>query len=185
MAGNEVSIRPSAQGDRWVLERTLGDPNQMVHLNGPESPEALRKRHEKFLALSSDPSSGCMFTITIGSENAPAGSVGYWETEWDGQKGWETGWFVLPEFQGKGIATTATRMLMDHVAKLSRRFLFAYPSVNNGPSNAICRKLGSPSSGKLNPNTRPRAEDACVSTSGGLIRRRLERHTTRLTLILI
>jgi RimJ/RimL family protein N-acetyltransferase len=101
----------------------------MVHLNGPESPEALRKRHEKFLALSSDPSAGCMFTIAIGSENAPAGNVGYWETEWDGQKGWETGWFVLPEFQGNGIATTATRMLMDRVANLSRRFLFAYPSV--------------------------------------------------------
>jgi RimJ/RimL family protein N-acetyltransferase len=142
MVGNEVSIRPYAEGDMWVLERTLGDPSQMVHLNGAESPGMLRKRHEKFLALSSDPSAGCMFTITIGSENAPAGSVGYWETEWDGQEGWETGWFVLPEFQGKGIATTATRMLMDHVAKLSRRFLFAYPSVNNGPSNSICRKLG-------------------------------------------
>jgi RimJ/RimL family protein N-acetyltransferase len=142
MVGKRVSIRPYAGGDIWVLERTLGDSSQMVHLNGPESPEALRKRHEKFLALSSDPTAGCMFTITIGSENAPAGSVGYWETEWDGQKGWETGWFVLPEFQGKGIATTATRMMMDHVAEKSRRFLFAYPSVNNGPSNAVCRKLG-------------------------------------------
>ena len=142
MAGNEVSIRPYAVGDMWVMEKTLGDPSQMVHLNGAESPETLRKRHEKFLALSSDPSAGCMFTIIIGSENAPAGSVGYWETEWDGQKGWETGWFVLPEFQGKGIATTATRMLVDHVGKLNRRFLFVYPSVNNSPSNAICRKLG-------------------------------------------
>ena len=82
-----------------------------------------------------------MFTITVGPENCPAGNIGYWETEWDGQEGWETGWFVLPEFQRKGIATTATRLLMDHVAKLGRRFLFAYPSVNNGPSNAICRKL--------------------------------------------
>jgi hypothetical protein len=65
MVGKRVSIRPYAEGDIWVLERTLGDPSQMVHLNGPENPEALRKRHEKFLALSSDPSAGCMFTITI------------------------------------------------------------------------------------------------------------------------
>lgn len=135
-------IPPYAEGDMWVLEKTLGDPSQMVHLNGPESQEALRKRHEKYLARSSDPIAGCMFTITIGSENAPAGNVGFWETEWDGQKGWEAGWFVLPEFQGQGIATTATRTLVDHVAKLSLRFLFAFPSVNNGPSNAICRKLG-------------------------------------------
>jgi RimJ/RimL family protein N-acetyltransferase len=142
MAGNKVSIRPYAEGDLWVLERTLGDASQMVHLNGPEGPEALRRRHEKFLALSSDPSAGCMFTITVGPENTPAGSVGYWETEWEGQKGWETGWFVLPELQGRGIATAATRLLIDHVARLSRRFLFAYPSVDNGQSNAVCRKLG-------------------------------------------
>jgi len=142
MTGSEVSLRPYAEGDMWVLERTLGDPRQMVHLNGPEGPEALKKRHERFLALSAHPSAGCMFTITIGPENIAAGNIGYWETEWDGQEGWETGWFVLPELQGRGIATTATRMLIDRLAKLNRRFLFAYPSVNNGPSNSICRRLG-------------------------------------------
>ena len=142
MAGNEVSLRPYAEGDMWVLERTLGDPSQMVHLNGPESPEALRKRHKLFLALSADPSAGCMFVITMGPKNAPVGNVGYWERDEDEQEGWETGWFVLPEFQGKGIATAATRLLVDHVAKLSRRFLFAFPSVDNVQSNAICRKLG-------------------------------------------
>src|SRR5581483_8812256 len=131
MTGSKVSIRPYAEGDMWVLEKTLGDPAQMVHLNGPESPERLKKRHQNFVALSSDLSSGCMFTITVGPENEPAGSVGYWETDWEGEKGWETGWFVLPEFQGKGIATAATEMLISHVARLGRRFLFAYPSVTN------------------------------------------------------
>ena len=141
-AGDEVSIRPYADGDMWVLEKTLGDPTQMVHLNGPESAEKLGERHKKFLAMCADPHGGCMYTITLGPENAAAGNVGYWETEWDGQKGWETGWFVLPEHQGKGVATAATRMLASHVARLDRRFLFAFPSLDNGPSNAICRKLG-------------------------------------------
>ena len=126
----------------WVLERTLGEPGQMAHLNGPESLETLRKRHAKFLALSFDPSAGCMFTITVGPGDTPAGNVGYWETEWAGERGWEVGWFVLPEFQGRGVATEATRTLLDRVAKLGRRFIFAFPSVDNGPSNAICRKLG-------------------------------------------
>ncbi len=137
-----VAIRPYSDGDLWILQRTLGDPTQMVHLNGPESPETIGKRHKLFLALSADPSEGCMYTIIVGAENTPAGNVGYWEREEDGQKGWETGWFVLPEFQGKGIATAATRLLVDHVAKLNRRFLFAFPSVDNVQSNAICRKLG-------------------------------------------
>ena len=142
MAVNELSIRPYAEGDMWVLEKTLGDPTQMVHLNGPESSEKLQKRHKLFLAMSADYHAGCMYTITMGLENAPVGNVGYWEAEQDGQKGWETGWFVLPEFQRRGIATAAIRMLANHVATLDRRYLFAYPSVNNVPSNAICRKLG-------------------------------------------
>jgi len=137
-----VSIRPYAEEDKCVLEKTLGDPTQMVYLNGPESPEKLLKRHKKYVAMSADQCAGCVYTITIGPENAPVGNVGYWETEWDGLKGWETGWFVLPEFHGKGIATAAMKMLVTIVAKLERRYLFAFPSVNNGPSNAICRKLG-------------------------------------------
>lgn len=142
MAGNGVSLRPYAEGDMWVLERTLGDASQMVHLNGPESLERLGGRHKNFLAMSADPRAGCMYTITSGPENAAAGNIGYWETDWDGQKRWETGWFVLPDLHGKGIATAATRLLVDHVAKLSQRHLYAYPSVNNHPSNATCRKLG-------------------------------------------
>jgi len=53
------------------------------------------------------------------------------------------GWFVLPEFQGRGIATSATRLTIDAIAKLeSHKFVFAFPSVENHQSNAICRKLG-------------------------------------------
>ncbi len=157
MARNGVSIRPYAEGDMWVLERTLGDPSQMVHLNGPETVEQLRERHKRFLGMSADPRAGCMYTITVGPKNVAAGNVGYWETEWDGQKGWETGWFVLPEFQGRGVATAATKMLVNQVAKLSRRFLFAYPSVNNHPSNAICGKLGFTLTGEVESEYPPKS----------------------------
>jgi len=34
--GIDVSIRPYAEGDLWLLEKTLGDPGQMVHLNAGE-----------------------------------------------------------------------------------------------------------------------------------------------------
>jgi RimJ/RimL family protein N-acetyltransferase len=142
MAGNEISLRPYAEGDMWVLERTIGDPSQMAHLNWAESAEKLRERHKNRLARSADPSHGCDYIITVGTAKVAAGHTGYWEREWEGQKGWETGWFILPELQGTGIATAAMRKLVNHVAKLDRRYLFAFPSVNNAPSNAICRKLG-------------------------------------------
>ena len=141
--GIDVSIRPYAEGDLWLLERTLGNPGQMVHLNGPESMEQIRKRHSRFLAMSADQQAGCQFTVLAGPLRAPAGNVGFWESEWNGQNGWEMGWFVLPEFQGRGIASAATKLVIDRITKLhSRKFVFAFPSVENDQSNAICRKLG-------------------------------------------
>jgi RimJ/RimL family protein N-acetyltransferase len=141
MLASEVSIRPYAEGDMWILERTLGDPRQMVHLNGPERPEKIRERHMKYVTMSADQRTGCMFTVMVGT--AAAGNIGYWETDWDGQKVWETGWFVLPEFQRRGVATEATRQLIGVVSKLqSHRFLMAFPSEDNRPSNAIPKKLG-------------------------------------------
>ncbi|MFI5419996.1 MAG: GNAT family N-acetyltransferase [Nitrososphaerales archaeon] len=143
MNGLDVLVRPYAEGDLWLLERTLGDPSQMVYLNGPESTEQLQKRHAKLLAMSADQHAGCQFTILAGPLHAPAGNVGYWESEWKGQTGWEMGWFVLPEFQGHGVASEATRQIIELITKLqSHKFVFAFPSVNNHPSNAVCRKLG-------------------------------------------
>ncbi|MCI4345993.1 MAG: GNAT family N-acetyltransferase [Thermoplasmata archaeon] len=150
MSEIEVSVRPYAEGDRWILERTLGDPIQMVNLNGPESVEHIGKRHSRFLAMSTDSRAGSQFTILAGPLQAPAGNVGYWESEWGGQTGWEMGWFVLPEFQRRGIATAATRLIIDRIQKLrSHRLVLAFPSVENHPSNAICRKLGFTLAGRV------------------------------------
>jgi RimJ/RimL family protein N-acetyltransferase len=50
---------------------------------------------------------------------------------------------VLPEFQGRGIATTATAQAIELMkAERKHQFLHAYPSAENDASNAICRKLG-------------------------------------------
>ncbi len=138
---DETAIRPYSAGDMWVLEKTLGAATQMEHLNGPESREQIQKRHERYLAMSADPQGGCMYTITVGP--SAAGNVGYWETDWEGEKAWETGWFVLPEFQGQGVATQAMKLMIQLVSRRSgRRCLVAFPSTDNGPSNAVARKLG-------------------------------------------
>jgi len=50
---------------------------------------------------------------------------------------------VVPEFQGRGIAAAATRQAIERArSEKARRFLHAFPSVDNPPSNAICRRLG-------------------------------------------
>lgn len=137
----DISIRPYSSGDMWVLERTIGASREMVHLNGPESLEQIQKRHKRYLAMSADQHAGCMYTIMVGP--SAAGNVGYWETDWEGEEAWETGWFVLPEFQGRGVATQAMKQMIQIVGKRSNhRSLVAFPATDNGPSNAIARKLG-------------------------------------------
>lgn len=138
----EVDLRPWAEGDFALLERLLGDPAMTGHIGGPETPEQLRKRHQRYLQ-SADPDSGPMFVIVVGPGRVAAGSVGFWEREWHDQTVWETGWFVLPEFQGQGIATRATVAVVGRARAAGRhRFIHAFPAVDNGPSNAICRKAG-------------------------------------------
>lgn len=136
----QVDIRPWSADDLSLEERLMGDPDMTVHLGEPESPEKIRERHERYLHGSE---TSRMFVIVAGAEQIPAGSIGFWEREWQGEKVWETGCSVLPDFQGRCIATKATMLIIEKVRATSRhRFLHAYPSVDNPPSNGICRKAG-------------------------------------------
>ena len=84
-----------------------------------------------------------MFKVVMAGDLSEVGSIGYREKDWRDEKVYETGWSILPEAQGRGIATEAARMVID-IAKAERRhrFIHAFPSVDNLASNAICRKLG-------------------------------------------
>jgi RimJ/RimL family protein N-acetyltransferase len=97
------------------------------------------KRHARYLAI--ETGAGGMFTVTL--DGVTAGSIGFWEREWQDETVYETGWNVLPEFQGKGVATAAAKAIVDRASAAGRhRWLHAYPSVDNPASNAICRKAG-------------------------------------------
>ncbi len=133
----EVALRRYSEQDLGLLHRLLGDPKMMEHLGGPESEEAIKKRHERYLK-----DEGC-YTITYGSEKEGVGWVGYWEREWKGEKEWETGWSVVPEYQGKGIATRATKLVLEKMKKeQTNQYVHAFPAIDNPASNAICRKAG-------------------------------------------
>jgi peptidoglycan/xylan/chitin deacetylase (PgdA/CDA1 family) len=119
---------PWGHDDEPLLHALLGDPAMMVHLGGPESPEKIAERQARYAKPDSH-----QFKVVVDGEGA--GWVGYWERGDD----YEAGWSILPGFQGRGIAADATRQLL----QLARdRDIHAYPGVENGPSNALCRKLG-------------------------------------------
>ena len=139
---SDVDIRPWAQGDLPLLQRLMGDPAMTAFLGGPETPEKIRERHQRYCQITPT-GTGQMFAIVVGPDKAPAGSIGYWEKDWRGQRVWETGWSVLPEFQGQGIATRATITVLDWARRDGKhRFIHAFPELSNGSSNAVCRKAG-------------------------------------------
>jgi RimJ/RimL family protein N-acetyltransferase len=138
MTGARARIEPWGDGDGALLAWLLGDPVMMEHLGGPESAQQIADRHARYLAgADRDP----QFRIVAGTE--PAGWVGYWEREWREREIYEIGWSVLPAFQGRGIARAATAQAIAHArAHGRRRFMHAFPSVDNAPSNTICARTG-------------------------------------------
>jgi RimJ/RimL family protein N-acetyltransferase len=133
-----VRLEPWGEGDLPLLQELLGDPVMMEHLGGPETAEKIAERQARY----EEPDSK-QFKIVDEAGGEGVGWVGYWERDWQGRQVYEIGWSVIPAFQGRGIAGSATRMAVARAsAERTHRFLNAFPSVDNGPSNAICRKLG-------------------------------------------
>jgi RimJ/RimL family protein N-acetyltransferase len=139
---NAIRLEPWRPGDLPLLRRLMGDPEMTKHLGGPESEEKIAERQGRYEAAA-DSETTWVFKVVDDVSGEALGSVAYWEREWRGHDVWEIGWSVLPEFQGRGIAGRATAAALDDARGRGRhRFVHAYPSVDNAPSNAICRKLG-------------------------------------------
>ena len=107
----------------------------MEHLGGPEAPEKIVERHGRYL--------GAPGALRISVDGVGAGWVGFWEREWQGEPIYEMGWSVLPGFQGRGVASEATRLALEAArASDGPRSVHAFPPPDNAASNAVCRKAG-------------------------------------------
>ncbi|WP_243774277.1 GNAT family N-acetyltransferase [Actinomadura barringtoniae] len=132
--------------ERWSdgdldLLRQKNAPEMREHLGGPETEEAVLKRHRRYLE-DGDPQVGLMFAIVLDTGER-AGTIGYWERPWRDELVYETGWGVLPAYQGRGLASAAAQAVIE-VAREQRRlrYLHAFPSVDHPASNAVCKKAG-------------------------------------------
>ena len=138
----EVGLRAWTEDDLPLLRGLLADPAMMTYLGGPESEEKLLARHARYLGVDGT-GTGRVFVITVGPERAAAGWVGYWQTSWHEEPAWETGWSVLPASQGRDLASRGAALALEQAAAEGRyRFVYAFPAVENRPSNAVCAKLG-------------------------------------------
>ncbi len=136
-----IRIEPWEEGDLPLLKKLLSDPVMTEHLGGPESEAQLAERHTRY--LQANIRNDRMFKIVSTTTGEAIGSVGYWERTWHCEQVYETGRSVLPAFQGRGFAGMATAQAI-RLMRLDgeHRWVYAFPSIDNLASNAICRKLG-------------------------------------------
>jgi RimJ/RimL family protein N-acetyltransferase len=133
-----VRIETWSEGDLSILQAALGDPQMTEHVGGPESAEKILERHGRYEKPDSK-----QYKIVDVASGEGAGWVGYWDKTWRGGTVYEVGWSVLPRFQGRGFASAATAQLIELArAEKQHQYVHAFPSIHNGPSNGICRKLG-------------------------------------------
>ena len=138
MSDAHVRLEPWGADDRPLLEQCLADPSMTTYLGGPETPEKIAERQARYEQPDSK-----QFTILDEASGQGVGWVGYWQRDQRGEQIYEIGWAVVPSFEGRGIAGAATRQAIARArAERDRRYLHAYPSIENGASNAVCRKLG-------------------------------------------
>lgn len=134
-----VRLRPWAEHDLDLLRR-VNAPDMTAHLGGPESNDEVVARHAKYLRLWGE-GGARMFVIEAGGQ--ATGTIGWWDTEHEGAPAAEAGWSVLPEFQRRGIARQALRLLARDAATHSMHgLLVAFPGTDNAASNALCRSTG-------------------------------------------
>jgi RimJ/RimL family protein N-acetyltransferase len=139
-----VRLRDVELGDVDAYVRMRCDPVMTAELGGPLPREGIEEkvaRDVQAVAAGSD-----WIKMIVPDETAPgvvAGSVALWSHGEDsGERVSEIGWMVLPEFQGRGLAKRAVRMLLE-LARDDGRWglVHAFPATTNAPSNGICRSL--------------------------------------------
>ena len=144
-----MRLVPITAEDEDLAVRLECDPEMMLHIGGPREEPDVRASHKRRLALI-ERGEACMYKVVAEDSAEVVGTIGIWKIDWKGPRTYEVGWFVLPEHQGKGIATEAARLLLSQ-ARSDPEVLYvhAYPALTNAASNAIARKIGMENQGEF------------------------------------
>ena len=135
-----MELRPITMDDLPLYEACLTDPRMMSELGGPLDPAILP---DKLRSIVDEVEDGTVWFFVIVVDGRGVGTVCVWDAGEDGEIAPEIGWMVLPEYQGRGLASAAVADVVRR-AREERRWgtIYAHPGVTNGASNAICRKAG-------------------------------------------
>jgi RimJ/RimL family protein N-acetyltransferase len=145
-----VELVPGTPEDEWLTVALETDPSVMAELGGPWTADEARASHHRRLASIRDNGTWWFTVRPVGvgpngerEVGEPVGTIGAWDSEWEGKPISETGWMTLPEHQGRGYASAGLAAILDR-EQAEHRWgdIHAFPGATNAPSNALCRKFG-------------------------------------------
>ena len=136
-----VELRPYSDEHLPLTQALELDPEVMRELGGPADPDGVLEAHRRRVRSVAD--GDWWYAIVPESAAPPVGTIGIWPSDVRGETLHEIGWMVLPDHQGRGIASEALGILLAR-ARSDPRFerIHAFPGVSNIPSNALCRRFG-------------------------------------------
>ena len=110
--GAVMRLELMTEEDVELRIRMETDPGLMSELGGPRPKEDIERAHAKSLLLAAEGECWPMKIIPDGSK-MPAGNVDIFRSSHDGKDIYEIGWMILPEFQGRGLASRAVHEMLE------------------------------------------------------------------------
>jgi RimJ/RimL family protein N-acetyltransferase len=122
--------------DTFATDRSFSEPFSWV---GFRSPEGFRHRWEDDGFLGRSP----YFLAVAETDGAAIGWVTWRENERPGPGVWEIGILVRPDYRGRGIGTTAQRLLVEHLfANTTAHRVWAGTEVGNLAEQRALERAG-------------------------------------------
>ena len=135
-----MKLRPLNLDDLTFYQRVYTEPVMWTELGGVPELDLAAKLERDVAEMEADRH---WVLVIIDEGGAAAGTVALWDHEWQGETIDEIGWMVLPEHQGRGLASAGVAEALRRADEAARwRVLHAFPATTNSPSNALCRKHG-------------------------------------------
>lgn len=121
---------------RWSEDN---ESNVLTQLRAPLPPHVLDKR---FRETPYEPERRAMWLVKIPQSEDPVGMVVHFEPSATAHfRGLEVGWEIRPEFRGRGLATEATRVLVNYLFMLTTvQRIQAVIDVGNNASRRVAER---------------------------------------------